>query len=235
MRYGETSLVVTAFTELFGIQTYMINGVRTTKKAGLKAAMYQSGAILDATVYHNEQKNMQRIKEANWGILYKQIFRSVIKNNIALYMAELILKSLKQPEENIPLFQFCEDAFLALDEANNTISANLPLYFTLHLAGFFGFGINRLPISMQEGAGFFLDLEAGIFSTDLPNHTNYLSHENAAIVSELLNTMQPIELDEFKLNHLKRRELLKAFTEYFALHVQDFGTMKTLPVLQEVL
>jgi DNA repair protein RecO (recombination protein O) len=29
VKYGETSLVVTMFTELFGVQSYMVNGVRT--------------------------------------------------------------------------------------------------------------------------------------------------------------------------------------------------------------
>ena len=37
IKYGETSVVVTIFTELFGVQTYMVNGVRTTKKSSAKA------------------------------------------------------------------------------------------------------------------------------------------------------------------------------------------------------
>ena len=32
IKYGETSLVVTIFTEMFGIQTYMVNVERTSKK-----------------------------------------------------------------------------------------------------------------------------------------------------------------------------------------------------------
>ena len=56
IRYGETSLVVTVFTELFGVQTYMVNGVRTNKKSGSKAALFQPSSILDMEVYHNDQK-----------------------------------------------------------------------------------------------------------------------------------------------------------------------------------
>ena len=34
VKYGETSLVVTIFTEIFGLQSYIVNGVRaSTKKA----------------------------------------------------------------------------------------------------------------------------------------------------------------------------------------------------------
>ena len=51
IKYGETSVVVTIFTELFGIQTYMVNGVRTTEKSSAKANYFQPGAILDLVVY----------------------------------------------------------------------------------------------------------------------------------------------------------------------------------------
>jgi DNA repair protein RecO (recombination protein O) len=37
IKYGETSLVVNIFTELFGIQTYLVNGVRSSKKSSAKA------------------------------------------------------------------------------------------------------------------------------------------------------------------------------------------------------
>jgi DNA repair protein RecO (recombination protein O) len=47
--------------------------------------------------------------------------------------------------------------------------------------------------------------------------------------------MQPEELETIRLNHEFRRSLLFAYENYYALHLQDFGTMKTLPVLREIL
>ena len=35
VKYGETSLVVTLFTELFGVQSYLVNGVRVSSKKGM--------------------------------------------------------------------------------------------------------------------------------------------------------------------------------------------------------
>ena len=34
VKYGETSMVVSIFTELFGLQSYLVNGVRTATKKG---------------------------------------------------------------------------------------------------------------------------------------------------------------------------------------------------------
>ena len=47
--------------------------------------------------------------------------------------------------------------------------------------------------------------------------------------------MQPYELEQFNLNGEIRRILLLRYLEYYALHIHDFGQMKTLMVLHEVL
>ena len=119
VKYGETSVIVTIFTELFGVQSYLVNGVRTsTKKGSGKANFFQPSAILDMVVYHNELKQLQRIKEFRWGYLYQHILSDVKKNAVALFMVELLTKCLKQPEANPDLFHFAEDAFLHLDESS---------------------------------------------------------------------------------------------------------------------
>ena len=61
---------------------------------------------------------------------------------MALYMVELLQKCLKQPETNEDLFHFCEDAFLQLDIADNEVTANFPIYFSLQIAQILGFGLS---------------------------------------------------------------------------------------------
>ncbi len=130
VKYGETSLIVTIFTELFGVQSYIVNGVRTSTKKGTgKANLFQPTAILDLVIYHNELKHLNRIKEFKWHYLYKHIFSDVPKNAVALFMIELVTKCLKQPEPNPELFEFCEDAFIHLDESSGSVMANFPLFF----------------------------------------------------------------------------------------------------------
>jgi len=57
----------------------------------------------------------------------------------------------------------------------------------------------------------------------------------AELSSQLLKVMQPRELEEFRLNQEVRRILLLRYLEFYALHIPDFGQMKTLVVLHEVL
>ena len=231
VKYGETSLVVSAFTELFGLQTYLVNGVRTSKKSGLKASLYQPASVVDLEVYHNERNTMHRIKECNRAHIFNDVLTDVVKNSVALFLMELLYKLLKQPEQNSDLFYFCEDSLLQLDDAPAIVTANLPLFFALHISHFFGFKIDD-NFSDENG---FLDLQEGNFINARPHHSYYIEGENALITSELLKIMLPSELNDIRMNHLKRRELLQRYMEYYALHIQDFGQMKTLMVMQEVL
>ena len=235
IKYGETSLVATIYTELFGIQTYLINGVRKLQKKGSKAIMLQPSAILDLEVYHNELKSLQRIKECNWSVVYDNLLSDVIRNSIVTFMVELLYKILKQPETNPELFYFCEDAFMNLDNAEPAIAANFALYFSLQLPQFFGFKIQSPEPDKNYSGEIYLDLKEGIFIYEKPLHANFIQGDLALHTAELLKVMHPSELNQIKLNKETRRILLTAYQQYYSLHLQDFGQMKTLKLLQEVL
>ncbi len=232
VKYGETSIIVTVFTELFGVQAYLVNGVRTSSKKGPgKANLFQPSVILDLVVYHNELKQLNRIKEFRWDYLYQHILSDVRKNAVALFMVELLTKCLKQPESNPDLFHFVEDAFLHLDESSDAVTANLPLFFSLHLTHFFGFRID----DNYSKKNLFLDMQEGCFVHEQPRHPDFLEEKQAAVTSRLLKVMRPGELADIPLHHDSRRDLLVAYQTYYALHIHDFGTMRTLPVLREIL
>jgi DNA repair protein RecO (recombination protein O) len=234
-KYGETSLIVLLFTEKFGTQSYLINGVRTSSKKGSgKANLFQPGALLDIIVYHSEQRQLQRIKEFKWGFLYQHIFSDIRKNAVAVFMIELLTKCLKQTEPNEELFHFAEDAFVHLDECNEAVTANFALFFALQLTNFFGIPPNPLNENLVSTENLYFDLKEGNFTNEQPLHPHFIESTPALITAELLKVMQPEELEDIKLNHDFRRNLLHTYETYYALHVQDFGTMKTLPVLKEI-
>jgi DNA repair protein RecO (recombination protein O) len=232
VKYGETSVIVTIYTELFGIQSYIVNGVRVSSKKGSgKANLFQPGAILDLVAYHNELHHLQRLREFKWSYLYQHIFFDIVKNAVILFMVELLSKTLKQPESNPELFYFIEDAFTHLDKADIQVVGNYPLFFALHLASFYGFRFSDRYSDQTT----FLDLQEGEFVHEHPVHPYFLGPPYSYITSQLLKAMQPHELTQIKLNQETRRILLQAYQTYYALHIQDFGVMKTLPVLQEIL
>ena len=57
--YGETSVIVQVFTEKFGLQSYIINGVKKPK-AKISRNMLQPLHLLDMVVYHKKHRQVQR-------------------------------------------------------------------------------------------------------------------------------------------------------------------------------
>jgi DNA repair protein RecO (recombination protein O) len=232
VKYGETSLVVTMYTELFGLQSYMVNGARSmSKKGGSKLQFFQPAALLELEVYHNDLKNLQRIRDVQWAHLYEHMYFDVVRNAVALFMVELLNRSLKQPESNADLFYFMEDALLHLDRSNAIVTANFPLFFSIHLSNFFGFRIE----DEYDEAHPILDLIEGRFVSETPTHEHYLDGALSAATSQLLQVMQPAELSDVLLNKDTRRILLQAYQTIYAVNISDFGQLRSLPVLQEVL
>ncbi len=231
IKYGETSLVVSIFTELFGIQSYIVNGIRTSGKTSSKGNLFQPSAIVEMEVYHNQLKNLQRIKEIKWSYMYQNVLTDITRNAVGVYMIELLQKCLKQPESNADLFQFSEDALMRLDLAGDAVTANFPLYFSLQLIHFFGFAIQNNYSEKNT----ILDLQEGLYTNLPPEHSYFLEGNSAYDISQLLKARHPDELDEIKLNKNTRREILLVLQTFYALHIQEFGTMKTLPILHEIL
>ena len=226
IKYGETSVIASIFTELFGIQSYIVNGVRTQSKTS-KAHFFQPSSLLEMEVYHNELKNLQRIKELKWSYLYKNILSNVTKNSVALYMVELLQKCLKQPEANTDLFSFCEDAFIQLDVAENEVTGNFPIYFTMQLAHFFGLSIQDNYSTERN----YFNISEGFFTNRPLANDNYLEPGISYHFSQLLKVLHPSDLKEIKLNKSIRAIILSALENYYNFHIADFGVMKTLPVL----
>ena len=223
-------MIVSIFTELFGIQSYMVNGVRTSGKSA-KAHFFQPSSLLEMQVYHNELKNLQRIKEVKWSSLYKNVLSDVIKNSIALFMVELLQKTLKQPETNENLFHFCEDAFLHLDVAEKEITANFAVYFSIRIAQISGFSLQN---NYSEKRNIFNIQEGDFVEENLPD-TEFITPQLSRDFSEMLKAIHPNDLSEIKMNGKTRSSMLKIMESFYAWHIPEFGKMKTLNVLSAIL
>ncbi len=232
VKYGDTSIIASIYTELFGLQSYIIKGVRKTTKKGFSNANYfLPGALLDMQVYHNEQKQLQFIKEYQWLYLYQNIFFDVVKNAVAMFAVELIQHSIKQPEGNSELYYFIEDSLKQLDEASQTVTANFPLYFSLKMGEALGFGIQK----NYNETNAVLDLQEGFFINCLPHHQYFIENPLSLITAQILACDNINELQHLQLNKKTRRQLIDYFNQYFALHISNFIELKTVEVLKEVL
>lgn len=232
VKYGETSLIVSVFTELFGVQQYLVNGVRTSKRSiGISVAQLQAGNMLELVVYQNHRNTLQRIKECKQDSPSDALLSDVTKNAVMLFMVELLQKCLTEPEPHPELFYFIDDIFKGLKKGTAFQTANLPLFFILHLSHFFGFRM----MDNYSAENNILDLHEGQFVSVPPLHQMVVCPPQSEHISQLLRVMQLDELDQIRLNRQVRNELLDACLLFYGLHINSFGNMKSLPVIRMVL
>ncbi|MBU2047096.1 MAG: recombination protein O N-terminal domain-containing protein, partial [Bacteroidetes bacterium] len=93
--YAENSIIAKILTQKFGMQTYMINGVKKPK-AKIRLNMLQPLHLLDMVVYHKPNGNMQRISDARSEPILQTIPYDILKSSLVMFINEMIYKSVKE-------------------------------------------------------------------------------------------------------------------------------------------
>src|SRR5690349_14850910 len=137
-KFKETSIIVTIFTEAFGLQSYIVNAVRS-KSAKNKIALYQPLTLLNLVVYHREHANIERIKEISCLYPYRSLTSDVKKSTLAIFLNELLNKTVKDESHIAEVFEFICNSLISLDTIP-TRYENFHLIFMLKLSRYLGFG-----------------------------------------------------------------------------------------------
>jgi DNA repair protein RecO (recombination protein O) len=227
IKYGDNGIIVYIFTRNMGRQTFIRQGIRQ-KKTAVKRNLFQPLFLLDLETYYRPGREMHRIKEAKIYKPYQNIPENIYKNTIVLFLAEILYKSLKTEDPNIPLFDFIEYSLETLDHLP-TDFANFHLLFLYNLTRFLGFQPN-LSGSGTEG---YFDLREGIMRDHLPTHSFYLSKKYSKILTDLGN-IQYENLDQFKISHPDRNTMTEHLLDYYQLHELNLTKIKSYKVLKEV-
>ncbi|HEV7380803.1 MAG TPA: recombination protein O N-terminal domain-containing protein, partial [Dyadobacter sp.] len=119
IKYKESSIIAKIYTELFGVQTYIVNGVRSSSAKTNRIALFQPLTLLEMVVYHKgKQDEIHRISEIKCYHPFSTLPYNVLKSCLSLFITEILVKSLREEEENQPLFYFLEQSVIYLDEAD---------------------------------------------------------------------------------------------------------------------
>ena len=207
-RYGETSIIVTIFTELFGLQSYMVNGIRS-KNARNKIALYQPLTLLNLVVYHRESANIERIREASLLYPYRTLTSDIRKSTLAIFLTELMNKTIREESHTSAMFSFIAESLVTLDELEKGYE-NFHLIFMLRLARNLGFGVDRVDELLGE---------------------RIADGETERLLAILITAdyVTPV-----RMTNLQRREILDVLLRFYHRHIEQLGEIKSVQVLREI-
>ena len=226
-KYSDTSLITKIYTSPFGLQSYIINGVRG-KKSKNKVSLFQPLALVDLVVSNSGKGNLQRISEVNNLHPYNDIPYNIVKSSIAIFLNEILYKTLKEEHADEDLFEFIKNSLLILDLKSDNCF-NFHLYFLIQLSRFLGFYPQG---NYSENTPYF-DLKEGRFVQNIPSHSIYMVPENACVLGELTKVNSE-SLSSVQVTKVQRKAILQELIKFFQLHISSIGDIKSVEVLEEL-
>ena len=224
IKYGETGLIVHLYTRRWGRIALMVPGARTSSK-NRKAYLFQPLTILDLDIYFKPSREMQNLKEVKNHHPFIHISGDPVKSSVAIFLAEILNRALREEEPNEELFDFLESHIQLLDVMDHGVS-NFHLYFLLRLSRYLGFQPD-MPSGADET---WFDLALGTFCDSPPLHGMYLGPELTALMGTFL-TVQVSGLGAIAANREQRIALLDGILRYYYHHLEGLGEIKSHKVL----
>ncbi len=223
--YTDSASILTVYTRKFGTTAFMARGI--SKKGGpvSKSALAPLTPV-EAVCTFKENREMQTLRglRARNGLTF--FGESPQKAAVAMFLAEVLFKTLREEAPDEELFDFTDGAVAYF--LKTPFEAHFHLVFLMHLTRYFGF----FPSGKYGPESPYFDLTEGSFTDRPPREGEGLDPERAAGFYGLCMTRfgeKPSGLD-----NARRRRLLADLMHYYHLHLEGMGKIKSLDVLTEV-
>ena len=207
IKYGDTSIICKIFTDSFGLQSYIINGIRNSKSKNI--ALYQPLNILDMVVYHKKNSGVQRIKEAKLDVIYTSIHNDMKKVSVCFFLSEFLSKILNNQSDQEDKFDFIQNSLIEFDRLNSRFS-NFHIQFLIKLSKYYGIDI--------------ISLDQLIVS----NNTDKVLDE---FVQKCIDESYQGNINS---NNILRNKVINLIIEYFSIHLEINIKLKSTDVLKEI-
>ncbi|MFI5148549.1 MAG: DNA repair protein RecO [Bacteroidia bacterium] len=228
IRYTDSSVIVHIFTEAFGLRSYLVPGARS-KKAKIKASLFQPLALVEINVSNREKNTLHRISDMTAVQSWNNIAADIRKSSTLLFLNEVLYKTIREEAPHSDLFEFISQALEMLDLSTEN-NPNFHLVFLCRLATMLGFA----PQGEYSSETPFFNLAEGQFQDHEPSHVHFLEGDISKQFGKILN-LNFENSHQLQMTGSERRVLVRSMIDYFRLHISSIKEIKSMAVLEEVL
>ncbi len=226
--YSSSSVVVKAYTEQFGAQSYIAGGVRKIRS---KHSMnfFQPLSLVEVVAVNKNNSGMSRITDIAWAPHFNNIPNDMVRTSIALFLAEVLYRSIKEEEKNPTLFEFLHNSIQMLD-AEFADCSKFHLACLIQLTKHLGF----YPHGKYVSGSTCFDLREGVFTASSPLHQEFITPEIAGYLNAFVKEGYA-NYKEIQINNSRKRQLLNALVMYYELHQTHGVAIRSHKVLNEIM
>lgn len=225
--YNDKYSIIYMYTEHFGRVSYMVARSRS-KKSGVAHALFMPLSVLEMEVEHKNNRDLHRIKEAKSCFPLNELCCNPIKNIVALFLAEVLYRVVKETEPDPGLFSFVYQSVTLLELSDKGI-ANFHLVFLLRLLHHLGIFPNTESYHFKT----YFDMLNGVFIDRIPMHKHYLNVAESEIFANLLRISFE-NMHVYTFSRTERVNIIHRIIEYYRLHLPEFPEIKSVSVMQSL-
>ncbi len=227
VKYGDSSMVAQLLTDVGGRQSFMVQGVRSSRGRGSKLALFQPLFALEFEGLEPSRGELHRFREVQSGIVLRKTPFDLRRSTISLFIAEVLYRLIKESEANERLFDFVWGSVEALDTLEEGV-ANFHLWFLANLSRVMGFAPTN-----NYSKGCWFDIREGCYTPQRASHNLILEPENALILRDMIEC-DVRDLGEVGLNRQQRVAFLEALMNYYGYHLESIHSVQSISILMEV-
>ena len=246
-KYGDSSLVVHAIDSVRGRCSYMLRGAGRSKHVTVGAL--HNLAVLDIVCVESPKSSMAYLKEYEPAIPLTSLRSDIVKSSIALFISELLYRTIVEQNSDDRLFAWLCDAIARLDALGQEVPeeaagqtspeaasgqgaspavANFHLWFLAGLCTVLGFGPSQS--GDFDGSEY---LQSAKLTGDRPATSDPSRGDNLTLLREL--TSKPFaEAMAIPLNGTRRRDFCDGIIRYISYHLGINLHLRSLDVLHDL-
>ena len=160
-KHTDTSSILHLYTRENGRVQYIVygrKGATKQKKTGVSTNIFSPLSLVEITADSNLSRTLPTLKSASLIYVPNRINSDMMRQCIALFIAEALYKTLKHPMEDQVLFDYVLEVIKELDLSDSV--EHIPADFLTRLSELLGYGGERMEelsdmksVGLLEGVG----------------------------------------------------------------------------------
>lgn len=225
LKYSESDIIARLYTKELGTQSFILKGIRKSRKGKLRISYFQPLTQLEIQTEHKGKGSLEYIKDARVIFPYDRVHIDIVKSSITMFFSEVLTQLLTEQQADEDLFEYLSSVLQYLDQSDQV--ANFSIKMLLDMTRFLGFQPDQSTMHFT----YFNMLNGNFDENGLQPH--HLTDVESGQLKVFIGTKFD-EINEIKMNREDRNSLLNLVIEYFQIHLQTFKKPNSLSILKQL-
>ena len=231
LKYGDSGLVLHVLDSEQGRTSLLLRGLGKGKSSPDQGSIFNL-SILDVVTYDSPKASMSNLREYEPKVALNEIRTDLNKSVIALFISELLYRSIKDGDGDRELFEWLCEAIVRLD-AEEGSCANFHLWFLVEYSRKLGF----LPRDNFNAENCFFDIVSARYidrnTYRLGESKQFFPQQESALL-HIISTSTPEEVMALPLTGQQRSDFAARCIDFLSYHLETPLNVKSLSVLHEI-